>query len=124
AAVTNSQTTTIFITQVVTIGNGNVITQSNPQALTITTVLAVRPRINEDGTITCFLSPQIQDFGQLVRGPNGQEIPDQLSQAINVVARVKSGETIALAGFTRKSDNGSSNRFPILGDLPIIGQFF
>ncbi len=71
-----------------------------------------------------FLTPQIQDFGQLRRGPDGSEIPDRLSSSIAVVARVKSGETIALAGLTRKSDQGSESRFPILGDLPIIGQFF
>ena len=124
ALVTEQTQNYIFITQVVSIGNGNVITQSVPQALNSSTTLAVRPRINEDGTITMALAPQVQQFGQLVRAPDGTEIPTLDTQAINVVARVRSGETVALAGFTSKSDEGSSLRFPILGDLPIIGQFF
>lgn len=115
--------TTIFINQIIN-GPGGITTVPQPLPLTVTTQLVVRPRINEDGTITMGLSPQIQDFGQLRRGPNGEEIPDQLSTFLSVVARVKNGETIALAGMTRKSDQGSESRFPILGDLPIIGQFF
>jgi len=115
--------TTIFINQVVN-GPGGITTVPQPIQYQVNTQLVVRPRINGDGTVTMFLTPQIQDFGQLRRGPDGSEIPDRLSSLLAVVARVKSGETIALAGLTRKSDQGSESRFPILGDLPIIGQFF
>lgn len=115
--------TTIFINQVIN-GPGGITTVPQPIQYQVNTQLIVRPRINGDGTVTMFLTPQIQDFGQLRRGPDGSEIPDRLSSLLAVVARVKSGETIALAGLTRKSDQGSESRFPILGDLPVIGQFF
>jgi type II secretory pathway component GspD/PulD (secretin) len=123
ALVQQAVATTIFINQVVN-APGGVTIVPQPFPLTVATQLVVRPRINGDGTITMNLTPQIQDFGQVRRGPDGQEIPDQLSQLINVVARVKNGETIVLAGLTRKSEQSSESRFPILGDLPIIGQFF
>lgn len=123
ALVAQQVQTTIFINQVVS-GPGGIITVPNPVSLTTTTQLAVRPRINNDGTITVFLTPQIQDFGGTRRGPDGQEIPDVLSQVIQVVARVRDGETIVLAGLTRKSINESESRYPVLADLPIIGQFF
>jgi general secretion pathway protein D len=93
-------------------------------SLTATTFLTVTPRINGDQTITVFLNPSLQGFGQLKRGPDGQEIPDILQQTISVVARVRSGETIALGGLTNKVDNYSQSRIPILSDLPIIGQLF
>jgi general secretion pathway protein D len=124
ASIQSNVTTTIFINQVVGNGAGSVIVVPQPFPLQITTGLVVAPRINGDGTITLSLSPTISDFGQLRRGPDGQEIPDQLSQAINVVARVHNDETIVLGGLTRKSDQGSEGRVPILADLPIIGQFF
>lgn len=124
ASVGSNIATTIFINQVVGVGNGQTIIAPQPQQLNFTSALAVTPRINEDGTVTAFIGVQITDLGQLRRGPDGQEIPDQLSQFISVVARVKAGETIALGGFTRKSETGSAARFPVLGDLPIIGQFF
>ncbi len=123
ATLTSTQQTTVFV-NTTTVNNNQTIVTSNPQPLSITTFLAITPRINDDGYITVFLSPQISDFGQKVRGPDGQEIPDQISQSISVVARVKNNETIVLGGFTRKSETGSQSRFPILGDLPIIGQFF
>ena len=87
-------------------------------------MLSITPRINGDRTITMNLQPQISGFGQLKRGPDGQEIPDILTQFISVVARVKNGETIALGGMTNKVDNYSESRIPILSDLPIIGQLF
>jgi general secretion pathway protein D len=124
ASVLNQVFTTIFLSQVVSVGNGQIIIVPQPQTLPITTGLSVAPRINDDGYITMFLNVPVQDFGQVRRGPDGQEIPDVLSQQISVVARVKNGETIALGGMTRKADTGSEARFPILGDLPIIGQFF
>ena len=123
ATIFNSATTTIFI-NTVTSGLGGIIITPTPVTLTATTFLSVTPRINGDQTITVFLSPQLQGFGQLKRGPDGQEIPDVLTQSISVVARVKSGETIALGGLTNKVDNYSQSRIPILSDLPIIGQLF
>ncbi|HRK22186.1 MAG TPA: hypothetical protein PLX06_10270, partial [Fimbriimonadaceae bacterium] len=124
ASVLSQVQTSIFISQVVSVGNGQIITVPQLVNFTITTGLNVAPRINDDGYITMFINVPVQDFGQIRRGPNGEEVPDLLSQTISVVARVKNGETIALGGLTRKSDTGSESRFPILGDLPIIGQFF
>lgn len=123
AIVQQTVETTIFVNQVVN-GPGGVTIVPQPLQFAVNTQLVVRPRINGDRTITMNLAPQIQDFGQVRRGPDGQEIPDRLSQLINVVARVRDGDTIVLAGLTRKSDTSSESRFPILGDLPIIGQFF
>ncbi len=116
--------TTIFINQIVGNGNGSVIVTPQPVPLNISTGLVVAPRINGDGTITLSLRPQIQDFGQLRRGPDGQEIPDVLSQQVDVVARVKNDEPVVVGGLTRKSDQGSEGRVPILADLPLAGQFF
>lgn len=124
ATVANNVTTTLFLTSLVSIGNGQIIRSPQAIQIPVQTVLSVAPRINEDGTVTTFLNVTLQDFGQLRRGPNGEEFPDILSQQIAVVARVKAGETIALGGLTRKADTGSESRFPVLGDLPIIGQFF
>jgi general secretion pathway protein D len=37
---------------------------------------------------------------------------------------VKNGETIALGGLNKKNDLSSRRRYPILSELPILGQFF
>lgn len=113
-----------FIINQTVVTNGIVVNTPTLQQFNVSTFLQVKPRINGDGTITMFLTPTISDLGQLRRSPDGTEIPDILVQGVQVVARVKSGETIALAGLTRKQDNFSQSRIPLLGELPIIGQLF
>lgn len=106
------------------ISNGTVVTQSTPLQIPAQTFLQIAPRINDDNTITVYLNPQIQSFVGTTRGPDGNELPNISSQSINVVARVKNGETIVLGGLTDKNDNTNVSRVPLLSDLPIIGQFF
>lgn len=123
ATINSNVTTWIFINQT-TVSNGTVITNSNPVALTASTFLSIAPRINDDNTITVYLTPQIQSFVGTTVGPDGSELPNIVQQAIQVVARVRNGETIVLGGLTAKNDNTSVSRVPLVSDLPIIGQFF
>lgn len=124
AQVLSSITTYIFINNT-TVSNGTVVTTSNPVPLTAATQLTVAPRINEgDNTITMYLTPFITSFINTSVGPDGQEIPNTVSQGVQVVARVKNNETIVLGGLNQKNEDNSINRVPVLSDLPIIGQFF
>lgn len=123
ALIESSLTQYVFINTVV-ISNGTAITQSNAFPIQALTSLGVAPRINDDNTITVYLTPQIQSFVGVTRGPDGSEYPNISNQRIQVVARVKNGETIALGGLTDKNDNTNVSRVPLLSDLPIIGQFF
>lgn len=116
--------TYIFV-PVINQGNGNIVTVFQPIPITSSTVLAVRPRVNNDGTITMGLTPQISEFGQIRSSPDGStQVPDVLTQAFQVVVRLRSGETVALGGLVRKQDTNSRNKIPVLADLPIIGQLF
>lgn len=123
ATVFQQTTTYIFVSQVTGSAGGNIVTFS-PQAININTFLSVKPRINADGYITMILQPNIADQGQIRRGPDGTEVPDTINQGMLVTARIKSGRTIALGGITRKQFTNTMQKFPVLGDLPIIGQFF
>ncbi len=38
--------------------------------------------------------------------------------------RVKSGETLAIAGLTKEQDITKEGKVPVLGDLPLLGKFF
>lgn len=107
-----------------TIDNGTVVTNSSPEFIDIDSFLSVTPRINGDGTITMYLSPQVSDTGNIVTGPDGQVIPEARDQSLTTVRRVGNGETIVLGGFIRKNETMSYSKIPILADLPIIGQLF
>jgi general secretion pathway protein D len=113
-----------FLSQVITTAGGQVIVAPQLITIPIQTGLSVAPRINDDGTITMYLAPTVQELSGITRGPNGEEAPNLLGQTISVVARVRNNETIVLGGLTRKQETSSVLRFPVLSDLPIIGQFF
>lgn len=115
--------TTVFVNQIVN-GSGGIVIQPVPNQVPITSGISIRPRINNNGTVTMVISTTISDFGQLRRGPDGTEIPDTLTQTVFVPVIVPDGETVALGGLTRKTENYSRSRIPLLSDLPIIGQFF
>jgi general secretion pathway protein D len=116
-------TTSIILSQLVSTGT-QVISAPTLVPITIQSGLTVQPRINADGFITMTISPTIQEFGQIRRAPDGTEIPDVSVQTIFVTARVKSGETIVLGGLTRKQEASTYQRYPILSDLPLIGNLF
>lgn len=112
-----------YTTQTVT-GNGTIVNTPNVQQVQASTQLNVNPRINfGDNTVTLYLTPQIQNFVGFSTTAFGQ-LPNTSTQAIRVVARVKSGETMVLGGLTQKNDSFNENRVPVLSDLPILGQFF
>ncbi|MDR3691709.1 MAG: hypothetical protein P4L46_20185 [Fimbriimonas sp.] len=123
ATISSDIITYVFL-NTTTVSNGTILTTSNPYPLEASTTLSVAPRINDDGTITVYLLPTIQSFVGTSQGPNGEQIPNEASQGIRVVARVKNNETIVLGGLVNKNENDSVNKVPILADLPIIGQFF
>lgn len=120
ALVQTTTTVTYQINQIVN-GPGGIITVPQLQSTNATTLLALRPRINGDRTITMNLTPQVQAF---LPSSAGTTVPDVTSTSINVVARVKDGETIVLAGLTAKNDGLVEKKFPVLADIPVIGQFF
>ena len=115
--------TTIFIP---VINNGPSGTQTffQPTPFNAATSLAVRPRINNDGTIAMTLTPTITQITGESVGPDGIRIPNTTSQRIQLATIVKDGETVALAGFTTKADTYTVKRIPVLSDIPIIGQLF
>lgn len=124
ATIIDAIQTTIFTQQILPgPQGGQPIVTTVPIPLTAQTSLSVTPRINNDGTITLVLTPVVADFGQFRRGPIG-EIPDVIQQQVVTVRRLRNGETMVIGGLVRKSERGSQSKVPILGDLPLIGQFF
>ena len=122
-ATINIQTTIPFITTTV-VGNGGLnggTTQGqNVSFLPLNTGLIIQPRINSDDTVTMNLAPVITDVtGQVVGG-----IPTTISQQLTTLRTVRSGDTMVLGGLVRKQETNSTQRIPILSDIPILGGLF
>jgi len=128
---TNNVTATIQVLQQIpfittTIANTGGINNTQLQGqqqnfLTLTTGLIVTPRINSDDTVTLNLAPQITDISGLAIG-NGP--PPSVTQTLTTLRTVRSGDTMVLGGLVRKSETTSSQRIPILADIPILGGIF
>jgi Type II secretory pathway, component HofQ len=76
-----------------------------------------------NGELTLEIKPNFET-------PIGSFSPDKnLIPAINTrsfvsTVRLRDGETIVLGGVIQESEISSENKFPLLGDIPIIGKLF
>ncbi len=83
--------------------------------------LHINPRINGDGTITIHLKPIISKF---IPVKNEDIKYKQQEQQLDIVTKVKNGETIVLGGMKNKYRETSHSKVPILGDIPLLGRLF
>ena len=83
-------------------------------------------KIDDNGFVTFSLSPAVSAV-------TGAPQPVQGCGSINVLSvrrldtgsvRVRDGQTLILTGVISDSDVQTVSKWPILGDLPLIGQFF
>lgn len=82
--------------------------------------LKLVPHINNDSTITIQIEPQA-NFQQGFT-PDGIPIISTRSAKTQIV--VKAGRTIVIGGIMQESDVKTETRVPILGAIPLIGEFF
>ncbi|HSI72261.1 MAG TPA: type II and III secretion system protein, partial [Fimbriimonas sp.] len=82
--------------------------------------LKMTPTIAGNGDITVILNPEVSD----VVGQGKGGLPITTSRRASTTVRVRDGETIVIGGMTYANTRKRSNKIPILGDLPIIGQLF
>ncbi|WP_411871413.1 type II secretion system protein GspD [Vulcanococcus limneticus] len=82
-------------------------------------------KIDDNGFVTFSLSPEISaEVGQQSAGTCGNIslINDRILDTGQV--RVRDGQTLILTGVISDTDRQEVSKWPILGDLPFIGQFF
>jgi|LauGreDrversion4_2_1035121.scaffolds.fasta_scaffold19888_4 type IV pilus assembly protein PilQ len=82
-------------------------------------------KIDDNGFVTFSLSPEISAaVGTQAVGPCGtiNVINDRLLDTGKV--RVRDGQTLILTGVISSTDRQVVSKWPILGDMPLIGQFF
>jgi type IV pilus assembly protein PilQ len=82
-------------------------------------------KIDDNGFVTFAMSPTIS------AATRTQEVPGcgfvdilSLRRLDTGSARVRDGQTLILTGVITDSDNQVISKWPILGDLPLVGQFF
>jgi type IV pilus assembly protein PilQ len=105
---------------------GNVV--CTPQLTTAGLVLGARvEKIDDNGFVTFTLSPSISAVTAT------EDPPDGCGSRLNILSvrsldtgavRVRDGQTLILTGVISDLDQEEVRKWPIVGDLPLVGQFF
>lgn len=85
--------------------------------------LDITPRVDTQGFVTLELAPEISARSGGV-AVNGNDVPIIDSRSVSTTMRVKDGESIIIGGLSRMDETNVTNKIPLLGDIPIIGNFF
>jgi type II secretory pathway component GspD/PulD (secretin) len=83
--------------------------------------LRLTPYTGGEGEIIAEVRPEISVFGAL---DPITRLPEKSTRQAETVVRVKDGETIIIGGLTQMEERTIQTKIPILGDIPILGQFF
>ena len=84
--------------------------------------LKVKPQINRDGSIVLSISPeQSYRTGETIGSENTPVINTSKS---TTTLMLRSGETAAIGGLIRETEDSTINKVPLLGDIPILGYLF
>jgi type II secretory pathway component GspD/PulD (secretin) len=89
------------------------------QTIDVGVRLRLTPIIGDDGTITADLHPEYSE----ISGFNAS-FPIIANRKIDATLRVHDGETIVLGGLFEDIDSETITKFPLLGDLPVLGGLF
>lgn len=81
--------------------------------------LLVRPRVNADGFITMKVHPVVSRLTGTING-----LPQTGSRESDSTIRIKEGETVVIGGLLQDEDIQTMSKIPLLGDLPVLGDFF
>ncbi|OGI02170.1 MAG: hypothetical protein A2Y25_04840 [Candidatus Melainabacteria bacterium GWF2_37_15] len=94
-------------------------------------VLNILPKIGDDDYVTMRIRPSITSaLPEVLIGEYGQQdaairiVPISTREVILQDVRVKSGETLAIAGLTKEKDTKKEGKVPLLADIPILGKLF
>ena len=88
--------------------------------------LKIQPSIGPDSeTVQLVVAPEVStlDYGNGVT-LSGLTIPGLRTRRAQTVVTIPDGAVLAIGGLISRDQSEAVSRIPILGDLPIIGQFF
>ena len=84
-------------------------------------ILKITPWVSASGEITTVIHPE---FNTPV-GTLSADVPPTIdSRIIDSTVRLNDGETIILGGLIEETEQKEYRKFPLLGDIPLIGRLF
>ncbi len=106
---------------------GSALVSNTVQYLPIGVTITVTPRITRDGRVTMDLTEDLSDlisFDQLNTGQGSIRAPRYNLRHADTSVTVLDGQTVVVGGLIRDSEILTTSKVPLLGDVPLLGQFF
>jgi general secretion pathway protein D len=103
---------------------------TKPQSVSVGLVMAVTPQIGRDGAIILAVRPTISSISGFRDDPNPSlgSIPNRVPQIrtreMESVLRLVDGEIAVLGGLMEDKLDTDTNRIPLLGAIPLLGELF
>ena len=101
--------------------NGTISIEFKPYGIS----LAFTPTVLSDNRISLHVRPEVSeltDTGSIVL--SNITVPALTTRKAETTVEVASGESFAIAGLMNNSQTQTVNKFPMLGDLPVLGALF
>ena len=104
-----------------------------PMVVPVGIILDIQPQISDDGTITLAVNPSISEIVTVrtvevapSSGSGGAKasLPVVDRRDLDAVVRMRSGETLVLAGIIRTKETTEDRGVPWLRRIPVVGQLF
>ena len=84
-------------------------------------MLNVRPRITSHGDVDLTINVELSDIQQTVGvGDN----PIFSRRQVRSQVQLRDGQTVLIGGILKESESKVKRKFPLLGDIPLIGALF
>ena len=100
--------------------NTNGVSSFNYSFLDVGIILTVTPRITSNGYVTMDVTQTANDFVRYT----DFNAPVVNQREAQTTVSVKDGETIVLGGIIKNSISATTNKIPVLGDIPVLGKLF
>ena len=90
--------------------------------------LEFTPTVLNEGKIAVKVHPVVSEidntFGQSFTLPGGYVVPGLRTREMNTHVEVQDGQTFAIAGLLSDTSRNVITKFPVLGDIPVLGILF
>jgi len=114
----------VYITTTVSQADSGQVTAEAVNFVDVGVKLYVTPTINEKGFVTMKIRPEVSSVSERIRTASGNEIPVVDTSEAETTIMVQDGATIVIGGLIKDESSKSTNKIPLLGDIPFLGALF
>lgn len=82
------------------------------------------PTVLDGGRISLKVAPEVSEISRESVSAGSTLLPAFTTRRVSTTVQLQDGQSLVIGGLLRNNSSASSNAFPFLGELPIIGALF